>query len=128
VLVSADRVPDDHGHPFRVHAPVGPSGVEERRSSRRHRPLLAHVELLGDLRRHRQPPPQGIPRVVPDPATDLAVRLVRHGRVGVVVAVGVPAFRWHVADGVTAVAEVLPEGGRVGSVRHDRGDADDGDG
>ena len=128
VLVPADRVPDDHRDPLRVHSPLRPAGVEQSRPGGRHRPLLADVELPGHLGRDRKSPLLRLPGVVADPAADAAVGLVRGGRVRVVVQLGVPTLGGYVADRVPTVSEVLPEGGRVRCVGHDRREADDGDG
>ena len=124
LLVAADRVADDHGDTLRVHGPVWPAGVEQRRTGARHRPLLAIVQLRADRRRYRQLPRERLPGVVADPPADPGVCLVRCVGVGVVVQLRIPAFRRHVADAVAAGLDVVPERRRVRRLGHDRADAD----
>src|SRR5690606_23735545 len=57
------------------------------------------------------------------PGVDLALG----GDVGVEVGVGVPAFGRGGGDGVAALAQQVPEGGRVGGAGEAAGEADDGD-
>ena len=116
VLVAGHGVAEDHRGALTVEGPLGMTVVGEGLAGAGDGPFLGAVHGVGDARRNRQAPGEGIPAPVLDPTTDLRVELVGCLGVGVVVEVRVPATLGDVADAVAAGLDVRPERRSVGRV------------
>ena len=128
VPLACHGIAEDDCHPFVVQRAPRVAVVDERLVCAGHGPFLSVVHGVGHSRHEGELPGMRVPVPVPDPTTDLGVRLVRCFRVGVVVQLGIPS-RWvDVADAVAALLDVLPKLGSIGRVRHDGADPDDCDG
>ena len=114
--VTAQGVAHDDRRPVLVQGTLGIAEVQQRFTGTGHGPFLRRIHDLGDLGRNGHAPAEGVPVVVPAPATDLGVRHVRSGRIGIVVQIGIPTVG-DVGDAVTALAQILPEHGGVGRIR-----------
>ncbi len=124
--ITAERVAENHGRSITVEVTVEVPRVLQRLPHGFETEELGRVDFLDDGR--RQTERLSVEFEPRHPATDLAVRLVRRGGIGVPVERGVPAIRRHVRDAVDAVDDVVPEGVRREGAGHFRADADDGDG
>src|SRR5579862_1149294 len=88
-------------------------------------PLLRYIHRVGDARRDRQVPLDGIPCVLAHPTADLGVGLVRSLRVLIVIESRIPAIRSNFRDAVATTLYVVPETRDIRRVGQNRSNTDD---
>ncbi len=119
-------IAQDDRHPVGIEPPGRIAVILQRLVTGRDGPLLGFVDLLLDARRDGDAHFDGLKFESAHPTADLAVSFIEGGRVGVVKEVGFPAVVGYVGDGIAARLDVAPKCSRVGGIRQDGSNPDNG--
>ena len=128
MFLPAHGIAQDDRHPIRVQEAGRVAVILQRLVTGGYGPLLDLIDLFLDAGWDGDPHFGGLEGETAHPAADLAVGLIRGGRVGVVEKLRFPAVSSHIGDRIPAGLDVLPKCLHVRRIRQDGAQADDGDG